>query len=568
FSNINPVVNYKESAIVYISKEKFQDMIFFSRKKDTLWTFPMNITPQVGSDGDMYPTALNANANQLLLYRDDNLGGDIYISYFSDELNIWSKAQPLNENINTRYWETHACFSPNGNTIYFTSNRKGGQGGLDIYKSRLDESGDWGEAMNLGPVINTRQNEETPFMIEDSRTLFFSSQGHYNIGGYDIFKATITDEGNWSRPINLGYPISTTDDDLFFCPVQNGSYAYYSTFDENGFGGNDIVRIKLSPKEIKEKITIKGSLSLIDNVTEFDESFKIMLINAETNETIDSISPDVNDGSYLIEVTKGKYRLKIISDEYESLEENLIIPEDFNRDSISLISNLSPKTVSLGIHLVVKSIYFNFDKFDLTRDARIELEKLLVVMKKFPELLIEIVGHTDSWGSYEYNLWLSKNRADTVINYLVGRGVNRDRFISRALGETSPVAINTNPDGTDSPEGRRYNRRVDIKVVNSPDNKVITDAIYIPEHLRLDRAVYYYILIAKSEGKLTNKQVKYLEQLEIGYHIEQIDNIFYYYYGTFDEKSEALYLFNNIISLGFENAEIINNYDLEKLGFN
>lgn len=183
--------------------------------------------------------------------RNDQDVFNLYVSRFDNGL--WSSPDKLNNNINSNYAETHACISDDGMTLYFTSNRPGGYGGFDIYKSTINSEGKWQEAVNLGPKINTPFDETTPFITEDGQTLYFSSKGHYNIGGYDIFFAKKNGE-NWSDPENLGFPFNTTDDDVFFFPLKNGSVAYYSKYKETGYGDNDIYRIQILEREnIPEK---------------------------------------------------------------------------------------------------------------------------------------------------------------------------------------------------------------------------------------------------------------------------------------------------------------------------
>ena len=185
FSDIDPVVSGDETKMVYIQKQQFYDAVFFSEKVDGVWSYPRNIIPELGIDEDAYPTSLSFDGNTLLIYRNDNFIGDLYTSRLSN--GTWSNLTKLNDNINTKYWESHACLTRNSDTLYFTSNRKGGYGGLDIYYSTRDASNQWDVPVNLGPVINSIYNEETPFITSDGKTLYFSSYGHYNMGGYDVF---------------------------------------------------------------------------------------------------------------------------------------------------------------------------------------------------------------------------------------------------------------------------------------------------------------------------------------------------------------------------------------------
>jgi tetratricopeptide (TPR) repeat protein len=240
-SNFNPVISAYGKSFAYMVSLKFYDAVMYSRLVNGKWTEPLNITPELQIDGDFYISSLSADGKLLFLSKDDNYNSDILMSSFIS--NSWSKANKLNKNINTKYWESHASLSEDGNQLTFASDRPGGFGGLDIYISHK-VNGDWGAAVNLGPEINTQFNEDRPFIINNGKTLFFSSQGHENIGGFDIFRSDLQSNGLWSKPKNLGYPVNTPDDDLFFMPVGDGKSGYLSKFKESGgFGKEDIYRI-------------------------------------------------------------------------------------------------------------------------------------------------------------------------------------------------------------------------------------------------------------------------------------------------------------------------------------
>lgn len=248
FPNIRPVISSNEESMVYVSKLKFYDAIFFTKKVGDEWTSPINITPELNSDGDYYSCFLSSDGKTLLLYKYDSYNSDIYMSRI--ENGRWTTPKKLNKHINSKFQETFASLSEDGKTIYFVSDRKGGFGGTDIYKSVFNpKTNDWGEAINLGITINTALNEETPIMCKDGKKLFFSSQGHYNMGGFDIFCAQLDANNAWTEPKNLGYPINSTDDDLFFFPVGDGTNAYISKFDENGFGQEDILKLEITSIE-------------------------------------------------------------------------------------------------------------------------------------------------------------------------------------------------------------------------------------------------------------------------------------------------------------------------------
>jgi tetratricopeptide (TPR) repeat protein len=239
-SQFNPLVSADGKSFAYMVALKFYDAIMFSRLVGGKWTNPVNITPELQSDGDFYISCLSADGKLLFLSRDDNSNSDIYYSTFNG--NTWSKVIKLNKNINTKYWESHGFISEDGEQLVFASDRPGGFGGLDLYISRK-VNGDWGPAVNLGQEINTPFNEDRPFLINKGKTLFFASQGHDNIGGYDIFRSDMQSNGLWSKPKNLGYPLNTPDDNIFFMPVGDGRSGYYSTVQESGSGKEDIYKI-------------------------------------------------------------------------------------------------------------------------------------------------------------------------------------------------------------------------------------------------------------------------------------------------------------------------------------
>lgn len=246
FNNINPLVSEDEETIVFVTQLRFYDGIFSSKKRDNRWLPARNITLDFNSTNPLTPVYLTKDGNTLYLMRNDQDIFNLYVSRF--ENGVWGSLEKLGNNINSSAAETHACVSDDGLTIYFTSNREGGYGGFDIYKSERDSEGNWGPAVNLGPKINTSFDETTPFITVDGETLYFSSKGHFNIGGYDIFMANKQGDG-WLAPENLGFPFNTTDDDVFFFPLKNGSIAYYSKYKENGYGNNDIFRIQIFERE-------------------------------------------------------------------------------------------------------------------------------------------------------------------------------------------------------------------------------------------------------------------------------------------------------------------------------
>jgi len=260
FADKRAVVSGDETKLVFISELQFYDAIFYSEKVDGKWGYPRNIVPELGVDGDVYPTCLSYNGTELFIYRNDDFVGNLYHSRYIN--GKWTPLKKLNDNINTKYWESHASISKDGKSLYFSSNRKGGYGGLDIYKSEKQPNGEWGPAVNLGSKINSEYNDDTPFITESENKIFFSSYGHLNMGGYDIFMSKKNDDGSWAEPINLGYPINTTDDDQFFMPLHEGQIAYMSRFTNEGNGRHDIYRFEIYSPDHPRLFPITGLIAV------------------------------------------------------------------------------------------------------------------------------------------------------------------------------------------------------------------------------------------------------------------------------------------------------------------
>jgi tetratricopeptide (TPR) repeat protein len=241
--NFSPVVTADGKCIAYMTSMKFYDAIMFSRLVKNEWTQPVNITPELQSDGDHYVSYLSPTGDVMLLSKDDNVNSDIWISKYNGTR--WEPARKLKKEINTKYWEAHGFITEDGSTMIFSSDRPGGFGGLDLYISKLGTDGEWGQPLNLGPEINTPFNDDRPFLINNGTMLFFASQGHYSMGGYDIFRSDLESNGLWSKPKNLGYPVNNPDDNIFFCPTDGGKGGFISmAHRQNGAGKLDIYHIR------------------------------------------------------------------------------------------------------------------------------------------------------------------------------------------------------------------------------------------------------------------------------------------------------------------------------------
>ena len=562
--NFNPIVSGNDSVLVYTAKIGSYNYIFFSKKTDGQWSTPVNISADLETKEDCTSASLSYNGDKLFLFKNDGNIGNIYESDFVD--GKWTKIKKLSKNINTKYWESHACLSPDRKVLYFTSNRGMGYGGLDIYKSGLQPNGEWGPAENLGPTINSPYNEDTPFIINDGNTLYFSSQGHYNMGGFDIFYSNKLKNNKWSVPINLGYPINTTDDERFYSPVHKGSKAYYAHYTTGEYAKKEIYEITIIPGDIPVDIAVKGKISLQDNKPGFNTTFSVYTIDTLHSDTIHMIKPDLVTGEFLMKVPSGNYNVAFSGEEYETKIEQVSIPENFTRSEIILNPVLVPKEITRGKYIVIKNILFAYDSYALDREAKIMLEKLFSIMQQYPSLQIEVIGHTDSKGSETYNLKLSKNRSNSVINYLVYNGIKHSRFTTSAVGEREHIAINTNPDGTDNPEGRKFNRRVSIKVLKSDFDLVIRNEVFVPEHLKFTKDLNFTIILLKSKEKLFRDYFTRYELDALRYiKPRKTFDGYLYTIGIYKQKPEALKILGKVIHLGFTEACVVDQHELREL---
>ncbi|MBN2812518.1 MAG: OmpA family protein, partial [Bacteroidales bacterium] len=405
------------------------------------------------------------------------MAGELYTASLSE--GIWSPLQKL-EGINTVFNETHASLSPDGKWLYFTSDRKGGYGGLDIYRSALDQQGKWGKPVNLGPLINSPYNEESPFITPDGRKLFFSSQGHYNMGGYDIFFSQPDEDGRWLPPINAGYPLNTTDDDLFFVPIDTGNVAYQARFSETT-ATQDIIRIKVSAYGKPARYTLNGKINLVADSLFNPSDITVTFVERKAQDTL-SAKPLNNDGTFRQKLPGGSYLLHFTDGVKLLLEKQFDIPEYFPHDNLVFNDSIAiiPPLITELDTFYVRDIRFAFDKSNLTPDQLQYLVQVVQILRDYPGLTIQVNGYADALGNEQYNMGLSHKRAAEVADYITNREIGEERITVKAFGEENPVASNRLPDGSDSPVGRSYNRRVTLMMFNVPEKLVVIGVKDVP----------------------------------------------------------------------------------------
>ena len=312
-SEIYPVISDDESLLVYLEMKENSNIVFITRNEGGQWTKPVNINNSIGSLNDSYPSSISNDKTRIYFSVKNYFTSTI--CYSALENDRWTKMNKLKSPVNTKSWNSHAFESANGNELYFVSDRKGGYGGLDIYKSVMNSKGKWGNPENLGSTINTDLNEIMPIISPDEKTLYFCSEGHSSIGGYDVFLSVKNASKAWSEPANLGYPINTTDDNVYFRPLNDGIFAYSSLPREDNISNYDIYRLEIfsdeNPQDKQLPITSAFSQDVIEINPEPEKQEEEIMAASITDDTIYNdqqgiqttaedyeVIPDENDIAY------------------------------------------------------------------------------------------------------------------------------------------------------------------------------------------------------------------------------------------------------------------------------
>jgi outer membrane protein OmpA-like peptidoglycan-associated protein/tetratricopeptide (TPR) repeat protein len=387
--------------------------------------------------------------------RPDGFGScDIYISYFNGD--GWSEAVNLGNKINTDQWESQPSLSPDKRDLYFASKRFGGYGGSDIYVSHLQANGRWSEPENLGPEINSSADETEPFIHVDNQTLYFVSNGLQGYGEADIFMTRKNAEGKWTKPQNLGYPINTIDVDGTMVIAADGKTTYFSSNRSDSKGGQDIYSFEMRPGMRPYKtLWVKGKV--FDKKTTTGLPSWVELIDLASRQTISKVQTD-DSGNYLITLPVGKdYAFNVARRGYLFYSGNYSL-KDKSPDSI-YVNNIPLQPIEVNAAVVLRNIFFDVNKYELKNESQVELDRLVQLLQDNPTVKIQIEGHTDNVGTAADNLKLSENRAKSVINYLVIKGIAVNRLTAKGYGATKPIADNK------TEEGRAQNRRTELKVI-------------------------------------------------------------------------------------------------------
>ena len=596
----NPVISKNDSVFVFTQKQNGKTRILCSYKVSDKWDLPVDVTKQLGGLDRYYSNSITGDGRTLIIYMDDGRDGNIYYSQRKDS--TWSKIRNFGKTINTIYWEAHGFITPDGNKLYFSSNRPGGRGELDIWVSEKERDGSWKKPLNCGPVINTPYNENTPFFEPDTGTLLFSSSGHTGIGGYDIFRST-NSRGSWSHPAGLPYPVNTFLDDSFFTFSYPDSGYITSYWDELS-GSRNIYSIK-TEEPSEGKITAEGLITNQDDLAVDPGKTSILLTDAKTGVPLRSIPvldpaayrllvrPDFNivisqigsksdtinirtkaeeikrpthltdTGMFSFTVSPGEYVLYVRQPGYKTDTISLSLPKENAGSFIPIISSLVPEKAYKRNFLLIRNILFDFDSYKLDNKAIAMLDMLRSILTDYPELKIEVSGYTDSRGSSEHNMKLAENRAAAVIKYLTEKGISPSRLTRNAYGSSDFAARNINADGSDNPEGRKYNRRATFGIPDPKTGVIIRKETYTPRHLRHPSSFKYSIILLKSEEEMKPEQFSNLDMTATLFiNPVRMDSSTAYLVGEFQNKMDAMKYQEYVLEKGFRDAVIVTQYDL------
>ena len=490
FSDYAPVVSADQSRMFFTSRRlentggnkandnEFYEDIYVTERRDGVWSKAQNAGPTINTNLHEASIGLSPDGKTLFIYKDDNKNiGDIFMCELNSK-GKWTKPESMGNEINTKYIENSVAISKDGKTLFFASNRPGGFGGMDIYMSKKIKKGSWGKPENLGNVINTEFDDEGPFIDADGQTLYFSSKGHKGMGGFDIYKSLYDDVNHkWSEPSNLGLPINSPDDDIYFVVPGEDEVAYYATVkDEVMEGTGDVVlfRIYLKPTPVKDTIShsqptplaeanklspVVLNISIFSNDSHLPLDARIQLIDMASNKVL--LKEVAENGKFQFSSLKAanqKFLVSVSKEGYMYKKVEITMPAAEDKP-VEIVQTIDLDKVQVGSRYILRNVYFDFDKTTLKEESYPELDKLYSFLIQNPKVKIEIDGHTDSKGSVEYNKQLSKGRSQSVKKYLVKKGIGPGRITSKGFGKSQPLVSND-----DEEDGRELNRRTEFVI--------------------------------------------------------------------------------------------------------
>lgn len=464
FVQAYPVLTADRKTLLYSArkgqKSTDDENIFKASWDGTKWSDPVSISNNINTKFNEGASSMSADGKTIVFAscnRADGVGScDIYISYKEGEQ--WSIPENMGKKVNSAGWDSEPSLSADGKVLYFSSERSGGLGREDIYVTYKQEDGSWSVSKNLGNKINTSGREVSPFIHASSSTLYFSTNNRPGMGEMDIFRSDYIDTA-WSEPLNVGYPINTSDNDATLFITADNQKGYYSVYDKTDYNNMRSFLYEFDvPQALKARTKstyAKGTV--YDADTKKPLKADIELYNLASAQRMQWVNSDSISGQYMLVLSEGMdYALHIgrVGYLFESIQFNYQNNSSF--DPLTLDIYLKP--IKKGATTKLNNIYFETNSYTLNNKSTAELNKLLLFLKKNADTKLELAGHTDNVGSDADNLKLSTNRAQAVYDYLLKNGADKNRLMFKGYGKSQPIADNN------SEEGRAKNRRLEVKV--------------------------------------------------------------------------------------------------------
>ena len=469
--NLGPAINTKDreylpaltadgSTLIFSRTADGNEDFYISRKVNKEWKTAIPLSDKINTRFNEGAQSISPDGMYLFFTgcnRPDGFGScDLYVSHKNG--NQWDTPFNLGSVVNSSSWDSQPAVTPDGNTLYFVSNRPGGTGGYDIWKTTLNGEGEWSKPVNLGPDINTIYDENTPFIHPDGKTLYFSSNGWPGMGSMDIFYSRAQADGKWGKPVNIGYPINTFNEESGLMVSPDGTEGYFSSIIRDGLGDMDIYRFKLPEAARPLPITyVKGIVR--DKETRGYLEAKVQVVNLKTKETKFNDFTSKDNGEFLAVMPLGStYAFNAIADGYLFYSENFELNQA--KPGQPYVLEIYLEKLKPGANVVLKNIFFDTNKSELLPPSITELTNLLQLLQANTSVKIEIQGHTDNEGNAEANQALSVQRSKAVYDYLITNKVNPQRLTFKGFGATKPISSN------DTPAGRQQNRRTSFIITS------------------------------------------------------------------------------------------------------
>ncbi len=459
-----PILTVDEQVLIYTKRDSnlpdADEDIVFSRNVNGIWTEPGSISKEINTELNEGACTISADGRLLIFTScdDGRTFGSCDLFFSVREGNEWSKPENMGSTVNSKYWDSQPSISADGRTLYFSSNRPGGQGKRDLWKSNYTDKG-WQTPQNLGPEINGFRDETTPFIHANNELLFFSSNSKPGLGGYDLFYSQ-KQNNIWGRVKNLGFPINSYQDEVSIFVAANGRDAYYSkeVFDQGQILSSTLVQFKIESDSLNIDRSSYVTGKVFDQQTMEPLRAQLKLMNLNDSSDIYIVWSDAVTGGYFLTLTEGR-EYGVFVDRQGYLFENLSFQSHSNTVLSPDTINIALNAIEEGKTVILENIYFDFDQFQLNAKSIHELDRIVSYLKSNLEIKFEVEGHTDNRGDKQYNMTLSQKRAQSVCDYLLAKGIDKNRLEVKGYGSSKMI------DFSDTERAHQINRRIAFRVL-------------------------------------------------------------------------------------------------------